>query len=220
MTIREKEDVLFAKWIEKYNEDKGTFIKDGTPFPEEYSKANKKILFLLKDANFEDAHSKANRFYDQREELADKPHMWWDKMRNWCAPLSNNELTWEEITKVKTKDALSSFSFMQLKKLAGGGSVTDVELNETASDDKEFIKEQIDIYSPSFIICCGNGDIVNNHIYNNTLKQKYTRNGVGYWEVDNNKFLIDYCHPSARFGTKLAGVVALSLAAAVEELAR
>jgi hypothetical protein len=220
MIIRADEEKLFKEWIESYKEEKGTFIKDGIPVLEKYFKAEKRILFLLKDANFENDIAKKNTIqtYDQRDEIARTPNKWWDKMRDWCAPLSDNKLTWNEIQQFDTKESLSFFAFMQLKKIAGEGSIKNDLLSDTVGRDREFIKRQIELYTPDFIVCCGNGDIVKEHIFKNIEEKRYTKNGVGYWEVDNNKFLIDYCHPSARFGNKLAPVVALSLTSAVQEL--
>ncbi len=197
---------------------------DGVPSPDTYQNAQKRILFILKDANFRISKEKqasgnySNEPYDQRIELRDSPDEWWRKVSNWCVPMLKPELDWEKVKQEDICNSLSYFAFMQLKKNAGGGSVVTNKLSEIAKEDKDEIKKQISIYQPEFIVCCGVGEIVNKNVFGNNSHLEYTKNGVGYWKVLINNtpsYIIGYCHPSARFGKRVEGAVALGLSEAI-----
>jgi len=226
MNIREQEDALFKKWMHK--KDRNPFIMDGAPSPEKYKKSKRHIIFILKDANFglseeDQNNSKVENIYsyDQRKELHYNPDLWWQKISNWCTPILQPDLDWEKVKQKSICESLASFAFMQLKKNAGGGSVNTGTLWQTAKEDKNEINEQIAIYQPDFIICCGVGEIVYKEVFSGKEKLKHTPNGVGYWNVSiNNKNtnIIDFCHPSARFGKKIEGAVAFGLSSAISHL--
>ena len=228
MGITEKEDILFNKWMKK--EGRKPFVMDGSPSPREYCKAKLKVLFILKDANFgisgEDQKSGnygGSPHYDLRKELESDPNVWWSKVRDWCAPLLHDGLAWHELKNKDIAESLSPFVFMQLKKNAGAGSVTSGVLRKIAREDSLEIKEQISIYRPDIIVCCGVGEIVYKVVFSGNSNLRFTPMGVGYWDVENDNsekktYIIDYCHPSARFGTKLEGVVSLGLVETINYL--
>lgn len=228
MNISERENKLFDIWMKK--KGRKPFIKDGLPSPEEYLKSKVKILFILKDANFgiSDEDNKSGNFdsspHDLRAELRKDPHVWWRKVRNWCAPLLDSNLTWEDVKNKDIGESLAPFGFIQLKKNAGSGSVKYDTLLKVAKEDREEIKNQIAIYNPDFIVCCGVGEILYEDVYSGLEQRTLTPEGVGYWKVNigsddtNSTYIIDYCHPSARFGTRIEGVVAFGLVKTINYL--
>lgn len=227
MGIREKEDKLFNNWMN--SKKRYPFIMDGVVFPEKYLSAKTQIVFILKDANLKiSAEDRKNgnfneSFHDQRITLGTNPGKWWKKLRNWCVPISQPGVTWDQVLSSDIKESLSSFAFMQLKKNAGGGSVSSKELWKVAESDSLEIIEQLSIYKPNIIIGCGVGEIVYRAVFQGGEKMKVTGNGVGYWNVKigedgKEAVLINYSHPSARYGKKLESVVAYGLAAAVSSL--
>jgi len=224
MDIRKKEDELFEKWMRK---DKfRCFIKDGCPAPEVYSKSEMKIVFVLKDANFGEERINSNSEpHEQRDPMRNKPHPWWEKLRDWCVPIMNPEMDWEQRINISIKESLAPFAFMQLKKSAGEGSVNNETLTDFAIRYNEKIRSQFEIYQPDFIVCCGVGKIVNTEVFSGTSERKVTPNGIGYWTIkvdgapdEKVTYIIDFCHPSARFGGKIAGTVAFGLAQAINYL--
>jgi len=226
MNIREQEDMLFKKWMQK--KDRNPFIMDGSPSPETYINTKKHILFILKDANFGISEKEQGNLnpehiysYDQRSELRENPDPWWQKVSDWCVPILHPTLEWEEVKQKSIKESLAPFAFMQLKKNAGGGSVKMGKLWQTAREDRNEINEQIAIYQPNFIVCCGVGEIVYKEVFLGKEELKYTPNGVGYWNVsikNMNTHIIDFCHPAARFGRKIEGTVAFGLTDAINHL--
>ena len=111
--------------------------------------------------------------------------------------------------------------FYTAKKESGIGSVSNSTLYKAIENDKEEIIKQFGIYSPDFIVACGNGDQISSMFDLSTMKRKETIFGVGYREVNINRkdsCLIDYCHPSIRVGTKVKGLIAKGLSAAIMEI--
>lgn len=226
--ITKKENDLFENWMKK--DGRKPFIKDGLPSPAEYLGSETKILFILKDANFgiSDDDIKNGNFNakpdDMRKKLKTGPHKWWRKVRNWCAPLLDPSLSWEDVKNKDVVKSLAPFGFMQLKKNAGSGSVAYDTLLEVAKEDSQEIKNQIALYHPDFIVCCGVGEIVYKNVYLGTQEKTFTPKGVGYWKLkiggnrEKSTYIIDYCHPSARFGTKIKGIVALGLVESINYL--
>ena len=221
MDIRESENLLFKKWASKY--PYSTFVIDGCPNPKVYSAEKNKIIFVLKDGNLGKEYKEST--YDQRNELETDPHHWWSTIAKWCY-FTKNKATWIEAREIihnkeTIKQALSYHCFIQLKKEGGLGSVSNKTLQEVIKNDQKEILEQLSIYRPKYIVACGNGEVIAD-IFNCSIHNRNeTIHGIGYWEVSlNNKscFLIDYCHPSIRAGTKIKGLIAQGLAMAITEI--
>lgn len=226
MSIREREDKLFEKWRKKYEES--SFVIDGCPKPDIYQQERRKVVFVLKDGNLgwaDTNDSPDDRVYNQRWELEFDPTLWWGKIAIWSHYLRNPSASWSDAEKIKDKnsiqEALSHHCIIQFKKTWGKGAVSNSELSEVAVKDRNEIIEQISIYSPDFIVACGNGEHLANTFRCNAENRKETNSGVGYWVVDlsgKKSHLIDYCHPSIRVGTKVKGLIAKGLASAVLEI--
>lgn len=227
MNIREAEDQLFSEWKKKYIDE--SFVIDGCPTPEVYLQEKRKVVFVLKDGNLGNpnfADSFENRTYNQRYELEHEPTLWWETIAKWCYFLNNNSDSWdcaENTIKDESsiRKLLSHHCIIQLKKTWGGGSVRNTTLAQVVVNDKAEIITQLSIYQSHFIVACGNGE----HLAavfdcKNSDKMK-TSTGVGYWKVkleNHDCFLVDYCHPSIRVGTKIKGIVAKGLSFAILEI--
>ena len=80
---------------------------------------------------------------------------------------------------------------------------------------------QISIYHPDVIVCCGTGYYISRIFESFMGPRLETSIGVGYWcstAFGKKSFIIDYCHPSARVGSKLSGIVASDLADTIDRL--
>jgi hypothetical protein len=218
MNIREQEDKLFDQWKKKHV----SFVIDGCPMPDVYSSQDRKVIFVLKDGNL--GESDKNDIYDQRHELENKPTLWWSTIATWCYFLQNPNSNWNESKKICNSDSikinLSRHCIIQLKKTWGEGSVSNNNLYEFVQSDKEEIITQLSIYKPDFVIACGNGGQLSKVFNCNNSNRKQTSNGIGYWNINLNKscYLIDYCHPSIRVGTKVKGLIAKGLPEALLEI--
>lgn len=70
--------------------------------------------------------------------------------------------TVEDLDKYDRKKYLAPISVINLKKTPGKTTSNDSEIDKFAKDDREFIKNQVEIYRPDLVICGGTGDILNN----------------------------------------------------------
>lgn len=200
MDIRSNENELFDRWKTKY--PASTFVVDGAPFPDSFQNSKAKCLIVLKDVNL-DSKDPYTKEFPLRDQLADEPHPWWRTVANWCAGISGihegKNLAWDEIESSDIRESLKPFAFMQLKKTTGGGTVGANALADHAGLDREEILEQIHIYQPAVIICCGVGNLVKGILGNSDWSK--TQRGVQYAtvEIDGQRtVVIDYMHPSAR----------------------
>lgn len=223
MNIREKENDLFSEWQKKYEDS--SFVIDGCPNPEVYIKEKIKIVFVLKDANLGSPDS-SNRIYDQREELEHNPIQWWETIARWSYFFKMPSASWcraekEVKTRESIRDLLGHHCIVQLKKAWGGGSVENETLADAVKKDKNEIVNQLSIYAPRFIVACGNGEHLAEALDLKNTDFRKTSAGIGYWEtVLANKpcYVIDYCHPSNRAGTKVRGLIAIGLSLALMEI--
>lgn len=229
MSIRESEDRLFNEWQKKYAES--SFVTDGCPNPNVYESEIRKVVFVLKDGNLGEPNLSETfdkRHYDQRKELEIAPDTWWSTIAQWCFFLKKPNASWKDSqiainNQESIKVALSHHCFIQLKKAWGGGSVSNNSLEEFANRDTHEIISQLSIYTPNFIIACGTGDQLSNIFNYSSHKQQETSAGIRYFDIELNGFpcyLIDYCHPSIRVGTKVKGLIAQGLAHAILEIER
>ena len=227
MNIRDRENSLFEKWRNKSKSLGGSFMIDGCPNPTTYEQELRKVIFVLKDGNIGEDGEPGDD-YDLRDELENNPTDWWRRViAKWCFFLRFPSASWGDALRVidstaSVKDALSRHCFIQLKKTWGFGSVSNVDLLSAVQNDRSEILEQLAIYSPDFIICCGNGDYLRTAFDCHPSDRNMTVDGVGFWRVkvgDRQSVLVDYCHPSIRIGTKVNGMVARGLSSALTEIA-
>jgi len=227
--IQAAEEELFGEWRKKYKESgKTSFIKDGCPNPDVYVQETRKVVIVLKDGNMRKPDEGAENVHDQREELGTLPDLdpWWSTIARWCYFLKNPSASWALATSVisdtsSIQTALSRHCIVQLKKEWGTGAISNDVLAKVVVDDKLEIRRQLAIYAPDFIIACGNGEHLAKVFNRDRTSRLETSAGVGYWKLslnDEPTYLIDYCHPSARVGTKIRGIVAKGLSSAIQEI--
>ena len=150
--LHQKEEALFCRW--KNERKHYRFIKDGVCCPRQWEKEKVKILFVLKDANNPDKEDLRDMIMTESSSTYWKT---WNNIARWTkAILERGE--YNDVRKVTKGDKtkwLSKISFINLKKASGDKSADEKEIEEFAKDDSHFIMEQIDLYKPNIIICCG-----------------------------------------------------------------
>ena len=182
-------------------------------------------MFVLKDGNLGEPSVEDNT-YNQRKELELEPTPWWATIARWCFFIDAPRATWQQaMSEIRDsesiKTALSRHCVIQLKKTWGGGSVSNQSLEQCVAADKQYIVSQLSIYTPQFIIACGNGDQIKSLFGAEIDAPMETTFGVRYWRVKlsgTTCYLVDYCHPSIRVGTKVKGLIAKGLIGAISEI--
>ena len=185
--------------LERWKKTNPSIIIDGVVSWEDYIKSNPKILFVLKEVNSDESN------WDLREFIRDGARNYtWNNITRWVIGIRNitKNYNWQEIEGIsekERKEVLKSIAAVNLKKETGGGAVADNDaIYKHALNDKDFLKEQVAIYDPELIICCGTSYAFFDSVYNGRdVKWGITFNGVWYAR-DNNKVIISYNHPEAR----------------------
>ena len=149
--IGEKQTELFDRW--QSEQGYPYFIKDGVFDEKTWNGEPLKITFILKDANWPNAN----------ENLCDhvlnghSPTIWktWNNIARWTqALLEGGEYPWH-LPEEERSRLLRRVSFLNLKKTGGGRGAKPKEIRAAAQNDAAYIREQLLLYKPDLIICCG-----------------------------------------------------------------
>lgn len=170
-------DELFARWIQVADATK--FCKDGLMLKygqspeyvdEQWEKASRRILFLVKDNNDGWGHDTRTWLVDGDEAensrnlsggrvgqsgfLPNIAKMFYGLMTVQPGHPANYDQVCEEMDKVRDMFNTAPFAFVEAKKAAGGKTVASSEVTNAMEKDKEFLKDELDILRPNIIVCC------------------------------------------------------------------
>lgn len=166
MSIKKQEKELFEQWKKERNYP--YFIEDGLFCEETWNEQSIKILYVLKEADWENAD------LDLREFLLSEtsPTYWktWNNITRWTQAIRNGGEYPEYISRKDKTACLKTITAINIKKVGGGPQSTDEEIRQYGERDSKFIKRQIELYQPDIIICCGRGngknaDILYNYVF-------------------------------------------------------
>ncbi len=152
--LRKKEDELFERW--KIESDYKSFIKDGVFKPDQWKVEPYKITFILKEANWEGGNVDLKEWL-----LSEESQTYWKTWNNvvrWTKAILEGGEYPKYISKADKTFWLSKISFINLKKVGGDSVAENNTIREYAIRDSKLILEQLNIYKPDFIVCCGRGN--------------------------------------------------------------
>jgi len=190
MKIKNNENDLFKKWKEK----RPNLITDGIVNLDTYLDNPIKVIYILKEVN-------GGKNWDLREFLRNGAR-WrtWNNIVRWQFGIET-ENSIEHFSKISyvnndtRKKYLSRLAVINLKKEPGGGNSNMSEIWNYSWNDKDYLKEQIELYKPDVVICCGTGEIVKEHkLINGIIYWNSTTNGINY-STNEKTIVIDYFHP-------------------------
>tara|TARA_Y100000766_G_scaffold262425_1_gene253640 strand:+ start:131 stop:766 length:636 start_codon:yes stop_codon:yes gene_type:complete len=196
MDIKNSEEILFKKWQKK----RPRMAKDGVVNDMEYNRSSVKILFILKEVN--------GWPNGDLRELLNRAEKWrtWNNISRWNYGVQSYFKTGKfdfknKITKKDRKEILKNIAVINLKKASGGSSSNMGEIRQHALEDKELLKEQVNLYTPDLVICCGTGNIIPQ--LNLFEKSKYTKSSEGVvYSNNSNPLIINYLHPQCMKGKR------------------
>jgi hypothetical protein len=198
--MKEKEKILFSKWKEKRQK----FVPDGIVDELKYNSSSKKVLYLLKEVN---GGKNRNSNWDLRSFLKDGGRrQTWDNIAIWQFGINNldHDFKWNELISNSKDESfrkiqLEGIAVINLKKEPGGHTANSKLIWDYSWKDREFIKEQISIYKPEIIICCGTGKLVQKHVLVEIFsKLQMSPYGIEFYITRDKSIIINYCHPEAR----------------------
>lgn len=110
--------------------------------------------------------------------------------------------TIEDLDKYDRKKYLAPISVINLKKTPRKTTSNDSGIDKFAKDDREFIKNQVEIYRPDLIICGGSGHIFIKNILNlDTSSWTYVSDYLSYL-IYNDTIIVKTYNPACRKSKK------------------
>lgn len=103
---------------------------------------------------------------------------------------------WTRNNERRRKEYLKKIAVINLKKTSGGYVANMKAIGQAAIDNQLIIKNQIKLYRPDIIICCGTGYIFKENYYKDIPLQTTSR-GVDYFVAGETKVIL-FSHPAAR----------------------
>ncbi|MYF10807.1 MAG: hypothetical protein F4229_07455 [Gammaproteobacteria bacterium] len=203
-----QQKTLFDRWKRETQEE---LILDGMVDAAKYWDSPRRLLFVLKEANY-----RGNEGWDLKDYVAkgEWSHTW-NNITRWTRAIHAlpEELSWKDCLSPIGKDArvkeLGKIAFMNLNKRTGGTGVANItKIREAVEKDKCFIREQVEIYDPQYIICCGIGFVFDLTVpiileREGERSCEETKRGVRYVKLPQGGHLIDYWHPQSRIQANL-----------------
>lgn len=144
---------LFARW--KAALGGAYFISDGVFDESEWLNQDCRILFVLKEANWAQANVDLCQWL-----LSEQSSTYWKTWNNiarWIQALLEGGEYPRYVSKADKSYWLRKAAFLNLKKEGGDAVADDDAIHAHSERDKAFLLEQIKLYHPDIIICCGRG---------------------------------------------------------------
>lgn len=203
MNRKEKENEIFELWRCRHPDK--TIIPDGIVCEEIYNSSKIKILFLLKEVNYEGKDE-----WDLRSFLykGGRPLTWRPAAR-WLKGIFSlpQKMSFEHTAKIcneERAELLQHIVCINLKKYGGGARTIKKTLQAFARKGKDLLNMQFGLYKDAdYVICCG-PDVMNlakeliTFIYDADRWQTLTETNVSYLEFAPQKYVIGFFHPQQR----------------------
>jgi hypothetical protein len=190
-------DTLFDKWE---LDCRSEFQRDGIVDEEKYRAAPWKILFLSKEANniIEDMREQARDAARRLVRFGTHGYAYWRTLARWSYAILNGFAPFN-LVKQNYADsaALLRVAIMNLKKTPGGGKARPKQIEEFATQNRDYIIREIEMVSPQIIICGGVGRVLKG-VVNSSESWLKTSNDLKYFHWQGTPVL-DYYHPAYHF---------------------
>lgn len=204
MVIREFENDLFTEWKALYSTP---FVKDGLVCEEFWNDANRKILFVLKEAH-------GSEDFDLRAFLQEGGKTeTWQTLSEWAYGLLHLEdnCDWKAVhtlcQQVGRKDILKKLCVVNINKEPGGSATNNKKLKSNFyTKDKNYLAKQLRLYEGTdIVICCGS--VITPlfvTLFEDLYDYKYKCgegtifDGIWTYQIKNGPLLISFYHPQQR----------------------
>ena len=176
-------------------------IEDGVSDEAAYTSAPYRILYLLKEVNGGSGWSLCDHLRNGgRPQEHDAT---WDNVARWTEGIFHlpEELAWSELEedcKNRRKRMLPQICAVNVKKTSGSYVSDGRKIYEEAQNNANILREQLELYAPDLLICCGtDAAFVNACFPEQRVEWKTTSRGIQYFR-DHDRTVIAFSHPAAR----------------------
>lgn len=148
--IKKQQDQLFDRW----QTERGYpfFVRDGVFDEDTWEAEPLKITFILKEANWQNENVPLCEWVLNQES---NPWKTWNNVARWTKALLEGGEYPRYVSREERTRLLKRVSFLNLKKTGGGRGANPKKVRQAARDDAEYIREQLLLYKPDLIVCCG-----------------------------------------------------------------
>lgn len=197
MNITDQQTELFEK-LRLMNPE---IIEDGVVVEEEYTSAAYRIMYVLKEVNGGSGWSLCEHLRNGGRQQ--KHDATWDNIARWTEGILHldKEIPWsdlEENCEIRRSRLLRKICAINVKKTSGSCVSVGKEIYESAQQDADILKSQLELYAPDIVICCGTaGAFADACFSDEQIEWKRTTRGVGYF-IENELPIVSFSHPAAR----------------------
>lgn len=197
MTITDQQQKLFSDLRQHTPE----IIADGVPDEAQYISAPCRIMYVLKEVNGGSGWSLCDHMISGGRDREHDPT--WDNIARWTEGIFNlpDELPWSQLENdcwSRRERILPKICAVNVKKTSGSYVSDSREIYESAIDNADILKKQLELYAPDIVICCGTEDaFVNACFQDKEIDWRMTSRGIWYFR-DNDMSVISFSHPAAR----------------------
>lgn len=203
--IKEKEKQLFKNW--KYERNYESFITDGLFDEDEWTRQTVRILYVLKEANWKNGNGDLCSYLLSEEST----NYWktWNNIVRYTQAIRDGGNYQKTITKADKTKCLKTIAAINIKKVGGDASANDEKIRQFGIRDANFLEQQIKLYHPDIIVCCGRGcgknaDILHDYVLSDVSDWQTPIGIYNYFlcklENEKNIPVISFRHPQMRGG--------------------
>lgn len=173
-----------------------------------------KFVFFLKEART-DQESGYNLVKDLYEH---EPWKLWQKVAIWTQAIqsafSGEQVYNEEKIKLKSHHAIKQIAVVNVKKSDGLKESNNNDLEFFAEQDKNMLKEELEIINPDIIVCGYTLRLLET-VLGDELESDKTRDTMyGFWK---DKLVIDYYHPACYYPNRVNYYALMSICRIAEK---
>jgi len=184
--------------------DNSTPIPDGIVDLEKYNNSPIKLLWILKEVNSENDTDE----WDLRDALKDlktKDGMKKGWKKTYLPVIYTSygiihNIKWDDSDSIYKNpdmvDTLKEIAVVNVKKFPGKSVANLEQLQKSYKQQKEILKEQIEVYKPDIIVCGGTFDIIKNDIIKGENDLQVIKEEPFSAYKQNKRIIIDAYHPA------------------------
>lgn len=197
MTITDQQQKLFSDLRQHTPE----IIADGVSDEAQYTSAPCRIMYVLKEVNGGSGWSLCDHMISGGRDREHDPT--WDNIARWSEGIFNlpDELPWSQLENdcwSRRERILPKICAVNVKKTSGSYVSDSREIYESAIDNADILKKQLELYAPDIVICCGTEDaFVNACFQDKEIDWQMTSRGIWYFR-DKDMPVISFSHPAVR----------------------
>ena len=190
---------LFERWQKSFPFKENDFHVDGIINEELYEQNinGMKILFIAKEPNATDHEENEDRSFVNEWNTTKPKYNFAQRIAEWTYGIMEHFPLFDSIKENDKPDYLKKIAFMNVKKSGGDGFAIRNDIYTVVKEQKNFIKEEIEIIKPDIILLCISFD--KNIIKDLFGELEFKKSGYGV-EICmfNNSKVINFYHPSSR----------------------